>query len=208
MGVSRPEHAPVLRGKGEQRVCKVQRGRVEREHPILEIEPEVAGDLIVARPAGVQPLAQSRQPPGEPLFHGGVHVLLVPAQLQASAVHRRQRTSQLPTEARVLPDAEQAGGAQSLDVTQAAEHVPAQQSCIPRTVVSRGVVQQPPVEPGSRSPKRPRCHRVYQILAVIPSRARDLAREWVETRPGKIPRCARDDIRDDMMSCRDPLPSP
>jgi hypothetical protein len=30
--------------------------------------------------------------------------------------------------------------------------------------------------------------------AVIPSAARDLARAWLDAFPGKIPRCARDDI--------------
>ena len=64
--------------KREQRLRDVERQRVEREQAVLEVEPEVARDLVVARAAGVEPLAHAGQPPREPVLHRRVHVLLRP----------------------------------------------------------------------------------------------------------------------------------
>ncbi len=58
----------MLPGEGDEDVGQVQGGGVELEQAILEEESEIAGNLVVARAAGVQPLAHSGQAAGEPLL--------------------------------------------------------------------------------------------------------------------------------------------
>jgi hypothetical protein len=76
----------VARGEPRENLCQARRRIVNFEQRGLEVEPEVAGNLIVARPAGMQPLSGRSDAPGEPLLDGGVRVLL-PARSPA----RRER---------------------------------------------------------------------------------------------------------------------
>ena len=68
--------AACRRGEPEQGVDHGERGGVELEHPILEIEPKVERHLVVARAAGVESLAQARMATGEPGLHRGMDVLV------------------------------------------------------------------------------------------------------------------------------------
>ena len=51
--------------------------RVQRQDALLEVEPDVAGDLVVARTAGVDPRAGAPVAPGEPVLDGGMSVLVL-----------------------------------------------------------------------------------------------------------------------------------
>ena len=66
MGVAGPEHIPMELGEIEPGRDHREGGDLELEQGVLEEEPEIAGDLIVAGTAGVEPLADAPDPPGEP----------------------------------------------------------------------------------------------------------------------------------------------
>ena len=78
MGVSGPEPVPVQRGKGEQR-RPPSRGRppCSVEQIVLEVEPEVTGDLVVPRAAGVEPFTRGAGAPGQPDLDRGMGVLVL-----------------------------------------------------------------------------------------------------------------------------------
>ena len=72
MGIAGPENPAVTLGKGQQRGGKIQRREVQPQQLVLEEEPDVAGDLVVAGAAGVEPLAGTGGLIGEPVLDRGV----------------------------------------------------------------------------------------------------------------------------------------
>ena len=126
----------------------------QREQSILEQEPEVAGDLIVPGAAGVEPLAQSGQAPGEPILDRRMHILVGRAEPEPALLHGDQRPAESASEPGVLARAQEAGGAESLHVAQAAEHVPAQQPGVPGSVLAGGGLEKPLVRRCPGAPQR------------------------------------------------------
>ena len=131
----------MQRGKAEQGAGHVESGIVERKQGVLEQEPEIAGHLVVARSPGVQALSRAGILDGEPLLDGGMHVLLPPVQLQLTVGDGAESPAQASPDTVVFRRGKQPGGAQALDVAEASEHVPTQQSRVPDPVVPRGVLE-------------------------------------------------------------------
>src|SRR5439155_22251492 len=98
MGVAGPDHPPVARRKVEQRLGQCERPLLKRPEGVLEEEPEIAGDLIVSRAAGVQALAEARQAAGQPLLDRGVDVLVTASDGEAPGVYGSQRLPETSAE--------------------------------------------------------------------------------------------------------------
>ncbi len=82
VGVAGPEHGSMRRCEKNQSVGDLQSSTLESEQLVLQVEPDITGDLIVPRPAGVQSLSDAGVLDGEPLFHRGVDVLVPPVQFE------------------------------------------------------------------------------------------------------------------------------
>ena len=91
-------------GEPEQRLDQRERRRVELEQAVLEIQPEVRRDLVVAGAAGVQPLPAAGDAAGEPVLDRGVDVLLRWTDGEPAGVYRRQGPSQSPAQPLVVGD--------------------------------------------------------------------------------------------------------
>ena len=85
VGVAGPEHAAMMLREIDQGTGQRQCSGVDLEQLILEEEPEIASHLIVAGPAGVQPLAGAGSPAGEPVLDRGMHVLVPVVEFEAAS---------------------------------------------------------------------------------------------------------------------------
>ena len=68
MGVSRPEIVLVFLGEGEEAVHQIQRFILKKEETVLEIETQIARDLVVAGATGMKPLSGGSNAPGQPIL--------------------------------------------------------------------------------------------------------------------------------------------
>ena len=144
-------------GECEQRLGKLERFLVERQQRVLEIETEIAGDLVVPGAAGVKPLAHAREAAGEPVLHRRVDVLVRRPDPEAAPLDGSEGGPEPRPEPPVLRAREQPRGAQALDVPEAPQHVPAEEPRVPVRVVAHGVGEHAPVESRRGGPQRARA---------------------------------------------------
>jgi hypothetical protein len=138
----------VAAGELQQRAGQAERRRVELKQLVLEKEPEVARHLVVTGTAGVEPLACSGRAAGEPVFDGGMYVLVTLIELQPALRDGAQHLTQPPAHPGVLRRADQPRRAQPFNMPQASQHVPLEQPSVPHPVLAGGVLQHSLIEIG------------------------------------------------------------
>jgi hypothetical protein len=141
--------------EAHKRASQTGGSRVEIEQLVLEIEPEVAGDLIVPGAAGVQPLAGSGSSAGQPVLDRRVHVLVAMIQRQTAARRRCEHLAESAADLRILGGRDEARGPEPLDVAEATEHIPGEEARIPGAVIAGRVFEESLVGRG-RAPERGR----------------------------------------------------
>jgi hypothetical protein len=82
MGVAGPEDGAMPVSKAHQGVCQRQGSGVDVEQLVFEIQPQIAGHLIVAGPAGVEPLTSAGSAAGQPVLDRCVDILVAMIQSQ------------------------------------------------------------------------------------------------------------------------------
>jgi hypothetical protein len=151
----------VARREVEQRRDQRRAAVVDAQQGVPEIEPEVAGDLIIARSSGVEPEPGAPHPADQPQLDGGVDVFIARADAQGSASHGGHRGAQARMQTPVFRHREEPRGAQTAHVSQASQHVPGQQPRIPVMVVPDGVGEHRRVGTRAGRPQRGGLHRRY-----------------------------------------------
>ena len=127
--------AGLRRALGEHRRSSARRPRCSSRHAALQVQPQIDGDLLVARPAGVQAPPGVADPRRQLALDERVHVLV----LRAASASRRRPGRRRARESR--------RSAAPIAAPSAADITPgALQPLRPREAAPHVVFEQPPIE--------------------------------------------------------------
>ncbi len=171
MGVPGPELVAMARGKGKERLRHVLGGLVQLQQLVLQVEPEVARHLVVARPTGMQLLADDSVPPGDPVLHGAVRVLMDEIDHEHSCLDLPERAAERCPELPVRVRRQELRCAQSFHVSQAPVHVPGKEAHVPEPVLANRVVEHQAIRVVGGRPERSRRRATRGHCRYSPARS-------------------------------------
>ena len=149
VSVSGPDDRAMARSEPGERIGGVERLRLEPEHGITQVEPEIGGDLVVAGTPGVDAESDVTEATGKPEFDRRVDVLVLGADGEAASGVRREGGAE-----RLHPFAALArADTESPQVPEAAEDVPADQAGVELAVIGHGVGQHLGIDRSASAPK-------------------------------------------------------
>jgi len=128
--------------EGKEAVYQIERLVLEEQETILEVETQVAGNLVVAGASGVKAFSRRANAPSEPVLDSSVNVFVFGTDPKSSSIDLRQRRAQTGSNAAVFGRREQLRCAETLDVTQTSEDIPGEEPGIPEPVLDGGVIEQ------------------------------------------------------------------
>ena len=127
---------------------------MQLQQRVLGKQPQIHRHLIIARASGVQPRAQLWLPRGQPQLDGSVGIFVLTQDRQLASRHRLQCSTQRLLQPQIFIFRKQPRLPQTISMTQAAQHIPAQELPVPDGIISDGKIEDLAINGNRRGPQR------------------------------------------------------